>query len=62
MILQMTIEDPTKNRGYGFVEYETHRDAALARRQLVTSSDVVSLVGRQTLGDFILGTRVWSSF
>ena len=29
--------DKTKNRGFAFIEYESHRAAAMARRKLVSS-------------------------
>ncbi len=35
IILYPSQMDKTKTRGYAFVEYETHRAAALARRKLV---------------------------
>ncbi len=35
IILYPSQMDKSKTRGYAFVEYETHRAAALARRKLV---------------------------
>ncbi|KAK7078953.1 hypothetical protein SK128_016862, partial [Halocaridina rubra] len=31
--IHFNVHDRTKNRGYAFVEYETHRGAAMARRR-----------------------------
>lgn len=36
VILYPSQSDKSKTRGYAFVEYESHRAAALARRKLVT--------------------------
>jgi RNA recognition motif-containing protein len=35
VIVHPSYKDNTKNRGYAFVEYSTHRDAAMARRKLL---------------------------
>ncbi|ESN92124.1 hypothetical protein HELRODRAFT_89884 [Helobdella robusta] len=35
VIVYTDIYDKSKNRGFAFVEYNTHRDAAMARRKLV---------------------------
>ena len=35
VILYQSQTDKSKTRGYAFVEYESHRSAALARRKLV---------------------------
>ncbi len=45
VILYSSQVDKTKTRGYAFVEYESHRAAALARRKLVPSR--VILGGQQ---------------
>ena len=34
-IVYPSITDKTKNRGFAFVEYESHRSAAMARRKLL---------------------------
>ncbi|KAI9553292.1 hypothetical protein GHT06_021188 [Daphnia sinensis] len=36
VILYSAIADKTKNRGFAFVEYESHRAAAIARRKCIT--------------------------
>ncbi|XP_015923223.1 probable RNA-binding protein 46 isoform X2 [Parasteatoda tepidariorum] len=38
VILYSSIADKTKNRGFAFVEYESHRAAAMARRKLISNS------------------------
>ncbi|CAL1293522.1 unnamed protein product, partial [Larinioides sclopetarius] len=38
VILYSSILDKTKNRGFAFVEYESHRAAAMARRKLIANS------------------------
>lgn len=35
VILYSSISDKTKNRGFAFVEYESHKAAAMARRKLI---------------------------
>lgn len=35
VILYSSITDKTKNRGFAFVEYESHKSAAMARRKLI---------------------------
>lgn len=35
VIVYADVSDKTKNRGFAFVEYASHRDAAMARRKLV---------------------------
>ncbi|KAG8183058.1 hypothetical protein JTE90_018103 [Oedothorax gibbosus] len=38
VILYSSIADKNKNRGFAFVEYESHRSAAMARRKLIANS------------------------
>lgn len=35
VIVYPSASDKTKNRGFAFVEYESHRSAAMARRKLM---------------------------
>jgi len=35
VIVYPNMSDKTKNRGFAFVEYESHRAAAMARRKLI---------------------------
>lgn len=35
VIVYMSAEDSTRNRGFAFLEFETHKDAAQARRRLM---------------------------
>jgi RNA recognition motif-containing protein len=49
VILYPSQMDKTKTRGYAFVEYDTHRCAALARRKLVPGKIVLFGVGQQPL-------------
>ncbi|XP_076046500.1 putative RNA-binding protein 46 isoform X2 [Oratosquilla oratoria] len=41
VILYASINDRTKNRGYAFVEYDSHRSAAMARRKLYSGKEVL---------------------
>ena len=43
-------QDKTKNRGFAFVEYSSHRDAAMARRKLMTGK--IQLWGHQIAVDW----------
>ena len=45
VILYPSQMDKTKTRGYAFIEYETHRAAALARRKLVPGR--IHLLGQE---------------
>jgi len=36
VIMYISAEDKTKNRGFAFLEFSSHKDAALARRKLMT--------------------------
>jgi len=36
VIVYISAEDKNKNRGFAFLEFSTHKDAALARRKLMT--------------------------
>jgi len=37
VIVYADVCDKTRNRGFAFVEFETHRDAAMARRHLIAT-------------------------
>lgn len=50
VIVYPSASDKTKNRGFAFVEYETHRAAAMARRKLMTGR--VQLWGHQIAVDW----------
>ncbi|ESO01760.1 hypothetical protein HELRODRAFT_112672 [Helobdella robusta] len=49
-IVYSSVADKTKNRGFAFVEYESHKAAAVARRKLMTGR--VSLWGQQVAVDW----------
>ena len=50
VIVYPSASDKTKNRGFAFVEYESHRAAAMARRKLMTGR--VQLWGHQIAVDW----------
>ena len=50
VIVYPSAQDKTKNRGFAFVEYTTHRDAAMARRKLMTGK--IQLWGHQIAVDW----------
>ena len=50
VIVYPSATDKTKNRGFAFVEYESHRDAAMARRKLMTGK--IQLWGHQIAVDW----------
>jgi len=37
VIIYADVRDKARNRGFAFVEFESHRDAAMARRRLIAS-------------------------
>lgn len=51
VIVYPSATDKTKNRGFAFVEYESHKAAAMARRKLIpgihTVQDSLSMVSYQ---------------
>lgn len=50
VIVYPSAQDKTKNRGFAFVEYSSHRDAAMARRKLMTGK--IQLWGHQIAVDW----------
>ncbi|XP_032219249.1 probable RNA-binding protein 46 isoform X2 [Nematostella vectensis] len=50
VIVYPSAQDKTKNRGFAFVEYISHRDAAMARRKLMTGK--IQLWGHQIAVDW----------
>lgn len=42
VIVYPSATDKTKNRGFAFVEYESHRAAAMARRKLIPGKFILS--------------------
>lgn len=50
VIVYPSAVDKTKNRGFAFVEYESHRDAAMARRKLIPGR--IQLWGHQIAVDW----------
>jgi Q family heterogeneous nuclear ribonucleoprotein R len=50
VIVYPSANDKTKNRGFAFVEYESHRSAAMARRKLLPGS--IQLWGQQIAVDW----------
>ncbi|XP_078366139.1 putative RNA-binding protein 46 isoform X2 [Oculina patagonica] len=50
VIVYPSAQDKTKNRGFAFVEYTSHRDAAMARRKLMTGK--IQLWGHQIAVDW----------
>jgi len=49
-IVYASITDKTKNRGFAFVEFESHRAAAMARRKLLPGR--IQLWGQQVAVDW----------
>lgn len=52
VIVYPSAADKTKNRGFAFVEYESHRAAAMARRKLLPGKHSISFRGFLTVGVF----------
>ena len=52
VIVYMSAEDKNKNRGFAFLEYETHKAAALARRRLMS--------GRVKVWGYIVPSVDWA--
>ncbi|XP_055329053.1 RNA-binding protein 47-like [Paramacrobiotus metropolitanus] len=50
VIMYPSVQDKTKNRGFAFVEFASHRDAAIVRRQLMR--DRVALWGKDICVDW----------
>lgn len=50
VILYSSITDKTKNRGFAFVEYESHKAAAMARRKLIPGK--IPLFGHEIAVDW----------
>ena len=50
VIVYPSATDKTKNRGFAFVEYESHRAAAMARRKLIPGR--IQLWGHQIAVDW----------
>ncbi|XP_020913139.2 APOBEC1 complementation factor [Exaiptasia diaphana] len=50
VIVYPSAQDKTKNRGFAFVEYSSHRDAAMARRKLMSGK--IQLWGHQIAVDW----------
>ncbi|ESO87015.1 hypothetical protein LOTGIDRAFT_127955 [Lottia gigantea] len=50
VIVYPSVMDKTKNRGFAFVEYSSHRDAAMARRKLIPGR--IQLWGHQIAVDW----------
>lgn len=50
VIVYPSAQDKTKNRGFAFVEYTSHRDAAMARRKLMSGK--IQLWGHQIAVDW----------
>lgn len=59
VIVYPSAADKTKNRGFAFVEYESHRAAAMARRKLLPGTNSENTLGCREEGSGRAATATW---